>query len=86
MAESGYPGFEAVTNVGFFAPAATPRAVVTRLNGELVRALRSPEVESKMPGLGALVVAGTPEQFTERIRADQANYARWVKEAGVKLD
>ena len=39
-----------------------------------------------MPGLGALVVAGSAEQFGEQIRIDQANYARWVREAGVKLD
>lgn len=86
MAESGFPGFEAVTNIGFFAPAATPRALITRLNSELVRALKSPEIASKMPGLGADVVAGTPEEFTELIRADQEKYAKAVKEAGVKLD
>jgi tripartite-type tricarboxylate transporter receptor subunit TctC len=86
VAESGFAGFEAVTNVGFLAPAATPRAVITRLNAELVRALKSPEIASKMPGLGADVVAGTPEEFTELIRADQAKYAKAVKEAGVKLD
>ena len=86
VAEAGYAGFEAVTRIGFLAPAATPRAVIARLNSELVRALKSPEVEPRMPGLGALVVAGSAEQFTDQIRIDQANYARWVREAGVKLD
>ncbi|MFN0299542.1 MAG: Bug family tripartite tricarboxylate transporter substrate binding protein [Burkholderiales bacterium] len=86
VAESGFPGFLAVTTVGFFAPGGTPAGLITRLNAETVRALRSPEVESKVPSLGANIVAGTAEQFAEQIRADQALYKRLVKEVGVKID
>jgi tripartite-type tricarboxylate transporter receptor subunit TctC len=85
MAEAGY-AVEAVTNIGFFTRMGTPPAVVAKLHAELVRALKSPDVESKMPGLGAVVVAGTPEEFTARIRADQVIYAKLVKEVRVTVD
>lgn len=85
MAEAGFP-IEAVTNIGFFAPAGTPAPVVTRLHAELVRALRSPEVEGKMPDLGAMVVASTGDEFAARIRADQAMYARLTKQVKVTVD
>ena len=85
MAEAGY-AVEAVTNIGFFTRTGTPPTVVARLHAELVRALKSPDVESKMPGLGAVVVAGTPEEFAARIRADQAHYSRLVKEVRVAVD
>jgi len=85
MAEAGFP-VEAVTNIGFFAPAGTPSASVTRLHAELVRALKSPDVEPKMPELGAVVVASTPEEFAARIRADQAIYAKLTREIKVSVD
>jgi tripartite-type tricarboxylate transporter receptor subunit TctC len=85
MAEAGY-AVEAVTNIGFFTRMGTPLAVVAKLHAELVGALKSPDVESKMPGLGAVVVAGTPEEFTARIRADQAIYTKLVQEVRVTVD
>jgi tripartite-type tricarboxylate transporter receptor subunit TctC len=85
MAEAGYP-IEAVTNIGFFSPAGTPAPVVGKLHAELVRALRSPDVEGKMPDLGAVVVASSGEEFAARIRADQALYARLTKQVKVAVD
>jgi tripartite-type tricarboxylate transporter receptor subunit TctC len=85
MAEAGFP-VEAVTNIGFFAPAGTPATSVARLHAELVRALKSPDVESKMPDLGAVVVASTPEEFVARIRADQAIYATLTRQIKVSVD
>jgi tripartite-type tricarboxylate transporter receptor subunit TctC len=85
MAEAGFP-VEAVTNIGFFAPAATPPASIARLHAELVRALKSPDVELKMPDLGAVVVGSTPEEFAARIRADQALYAKLTREIKVTVD
>jgi tripartite-type tricarboxylate transporter receptor subunit TctC len=85
MAEAGYP-LEAVSIIGFFTRTGTPAPVVAKLHAELFKALKSPDVESKMPGLGAVVVAGTPEEFTARIRADQANFAKLVKEVRVTVD
>ena len=86
MAESGYPGVEAVANIGFFAPSATPAASIAKLNAELVRALRHPDVESRMPALGAAVVAGSSEEFSARVRSDQARYAKLVREVRVTVD
>jgi len=86
MREKGFANVDIVTNIGFFAPAATPKPVLARLNAEIVAALRSPEIEPKMPGLGATVVAGTPEQFTERIRTDQAMYAALIRQVDIKVE
>ncbi len=86
VAEAGFAGFEAVFNMGFAAPAATPRAIVERLNTLFVDALKSPEVESKMLGFGVEMVAGTPEQFAEQIRKDQEHFARLVSQTGLKAD
>jgi len=85
MAEAGYP-IEAVTNIGFFAPAGTPAPAIARLQGELVKALKSPEVEGRMPDLGAVVVAGSAEEFAARIRADQALYAKLTRQIKVAVD
>ena len=86
VAEAGYPGFEVGTSMGFAAPAGTPRPVIERLNGEMVKALKSAEVQAKMPALGVEVVANTPEQFAEQIRRDQEHYSRLVKRIGLKVE
>ncbi len=86
IAESGLPGFEVEVSLGFLVPAATPRAVVERLNTEFVKALRAPETASKLAGFGMEVVAGTPEQFGERIRKDQEYYGQLVRQIGLKID
>ncbi|MES2280250.1 MAG: tripartite tricarboxylate transporter substrate binding protein [Pseudomonadota bacterium] len=85
MSEAGYP-VEAVSNIGFLVPAKTPPAVIARLQKELVAALKSPEIEARMPTLGAVVIASTPDEFTARIRSEQTIYAKLVKDTGVKVD
>jgi tripartite-type tricarboxylate transporter receptor subunit TctC len=86
VAEAGYPGFEVGTSMGFAAPAGTPRPAIERLNAEMVKALKSAEVQAKMPALGVEVVANTPEQFAEQIRRDQEHYSRLVKRIGLKVE
>lgn len=86
VAESGLPGFEIGLSMGFVVPAATPRAVIERLNAEFVKALKSPDTESRLVGLGMEVVAGTPEQFAEQLRKDQEHYPRLVRQIGLKID
>jgi tripartite-type tricarboxylate transporter receptor subunit TctC len=86
VTESGYPGLDVQVGLGFVVPAATPQAVVERLNAELVSALRSPEVETRMVGFGVEVVASTPARFGERIRKDQEYYRRLVREIRLKID
>src|SRR3712207_945509 len=56
VAESGLPGFEALQWFGIFAPAGTPKDVIAKLNGEIVRLVRLPDVRERMASLGADVV------------------------------
>jgi len=65
-----YPGFESVAWQGIFAPKGTPDAVVRRLDSELATALRQPEVRTRLESSGAEVVAGSPEELANFVRAD----------------
>jgi tripartite-type tricarboxylate transporter receptor subunit TctC len=84
VAESGLPGFEAATWFGLFAPVATPRDIVVKLNTESVSALNVPEVKDRMAGQGLFVVANTPEQFSAFLKSEIPRWAKVVKDAGVK--
>lgn len=86
VAESGLAGFEVTSSLGFSVASAVPRAVVERLNVEMVRALKSPGMDSKFAALGAEVVAGTPEQFAERLRRSREHYARLIPQIGLKVE
>jgi tripartite-type tricarboxylate transporter receptor subunit TctC len=86
VAESGLPGFEALQWFGIFAPAGTSKDIVTRLNGEIVKTLRLPDVRERLSSLGADVVGNTPEQFAAFQKTDTAKWARIVKLSGAKID
>jgi tripartite-type tricarboxylate transporter receptor subunit TctC len=86
VAESGLPGYEAVAWYGVFAPAGTPAEVVTRLNAEIVRIVRSPEVREVFLKQGAESFATTPDEFTKIVERDIAKWAKVVKASGAKAD
>ncbi len=86
LAESGLPGFEVGSWQGVFAPAGTPPAIVKRLNAEIVKALNLPEVREKLSGLGAEIVADSPEEFSALVKAEVAKWADVVKKSGAKVD
>jgi len=86
VAESGLPGYEAVSWYGVLAPAGTPRDIVTRLNMEIVRALKLPEVRQLMLAQGAEPVSESPEQFAALIKSDIAKWGDVVKKSGAKAD
>ena len=86
VAESGLPGFEALQWFGVLAPSGTAREVVAKLNGDIVKTLRLPDVRERMVGLGAEVVGSSPEQFASFQKADAAKWAKVVKESGAKID
>jgi tripartite-type tricarboxylate transporter receptor subunit TctC len=86
VAESGLPGFEALQWFGIFAPAGTPREIVTKLNGDVVNALRLPDIRERMTALGAEIVGSSPEQFAAFQKADTAKWAKIVKTSGAKID
>ena len=80
------PKFEAVTWFGILAPAATPKPVIAKLNAEINKALKDPEVRKAIEKEGGEVLGGTPEQFAELIRAEISAWAAVVKESGAKID
>jgi len=84
VAESGLPGFEAFTWFGFFAPGATPREVIVKLNADSVSALNMPDVKEKMAAQGLFVTANAPDPFAEFVRKAIQRCAKIVKDAGVK--
>jgi tripartite-type tricarboxylate transporter receptor subunit TctC len=86
VAESGLPGFEALQWFGVFVPAGASRELVTKLNTDIVRALRLPDVRERMTALGAEVVGSTPEQFAAFQKADTAKWAKVVKQSAAKID
>ena len=87
IAESGLPGFDLASIIGVSAPAGTPRPIIDRLYASVSKALKNPEMESRLgQNLGMEVVASTPEQYTERMLTDRAYFARLVKEINLKID
>lgn len=84
VAESGLPGFEAFTWFGCFAPAATPREVVAKLNADAVAALNVAEVKEKMAAQGLFVTANAPDPFNEFVKKEIARWSKIVKDANVK--
>jgi tripartite-type tricarboxylate transporter receptor subunit TctC len=86
MREAGYPELEATNWSGLVVPAATPPAAIARLNAELVRALRSADIQEKFRGHGMSPAPSTPEQFGAFLQSESARYTTVVREAGVKAD
>lgn len=86
IAESGFPGFEASVWYGLVAPAATPRAVVTRLHAEVQKALQTQEVRERMNSVGGEVIPGSTDLFAALIRSERVRYEKLVREANIKPD
>ena len=85
MAESGYPGFEAVPWFGLVAPAGTPQGIIDKLHAETVKTLALPEVRRKFDELGIEPVGNTPAEFAAVIRKEIPEWAKVIKDAGIKL-
>jgi tripartite-type tricarboxylate transporter receptor subunit TctC len=86
VAESGVPGYEVSGWFGLLAPAGTPPAVLKTLQQAVAEAVRQPEVNKQLLGLGAQPVANTPEAFAAVVQADVAKWREVVKKTGIKLD
>lgn len=86
MMEAGVPGYEKVQWFGVLAPAGTPQPIISKLNAEMVRALRLPDVTKRLRDLGSEPVAGTPEQFDALIKSEIKKWARVIKEVGIRVD
>ena len=86
IAESGVPGYEAENWFGMFAPAKTPKQIISRLNEAVVKVVRSPEIQAQFAALGADAIGNSPGEFAAFVRRDMEKYARVVKLSGAKLD
>jgi tripartite-type tricarboxylate transporter receptor subunit TctC len=86
IAESGLPGFVSVTWYALFAPAATPREVIARLNAETVRALAQPDMKAKLLAQGMIAKSSTPEELAAVIKADYERLGKLVKATGIQLN
>ena len=84
--EAGGPDVQMWLWNGVLAPARTPAPIIRRLNAELVKASRSPELIAQMATQGTSPTSNTPEEFERFIREEQARFARIVKESGAKAD
>ena len=86
VAEAGLPDFEVTTWYGVLAPAGTPRNIINRLNGELVKIMHAPELREKLAATGTEPLTSTPEEFSAYIRKEIAKWGDVIRKAGVKAD
>jgi len=84
IAESGVPNYNEGAFHGVVAPAGVPKAIMERLHVEIVKAMKSQEVLSRLTAEGAEVVASSPQEFAAKIRSDVEKWARVIKAAGIK--
>jgi tripartite-type tricarboxylate transporter receptor subunit TctC len=85
MAESGYPGFEAVPWFGLLAPAGTPQDVVDKLHDETVKVMAMPQVRKQFDELGLESVGNTPAEFAAVIKKETPEWAKVIRDADIKL-
>jgi tripartite-type tricarboxylate transporter receptor subunit TctC len=86
MEEAGVPRFDISNWFAYFVPSATPRDVIDRLNGEIVRALKQQDVREKLAAAGADALGTSPEELASFMRAESTKFAELVKLSGAKLD
>ncbi len=81
-----FPGFDVVAYLGFVVPAATPRAVVNKIQTDAVKAVSLPDLRARIAELGNQVVGSTPEEFDAFVAADMKKWAKVIKDAGLPLE
>jgi tripartite-type tricarboxylate transporter receptor subunit TctC len=86
LAESGMPGFEVGAWQGVMVPAATPKAVIDRLNAEINKALQHPDVKAKLAGQGAEPLGSTQAEYAAYVKKEIARWASVVKASGVTIE
>ena len=86
MIESGFPGFVTMTWYGYLAPAGTPKAIISKLNTELVSGLKTADVRERLLAIGLDPSVNAPEEYDEFIRTEVVRWSKVVKDAGIKLE
>jgi tripartite-type tricarboxylate transporter receptor subunit TctC len=86
IAESGVPGYEATGWNGVFAPAGTPRAIIAKLNADIVKVLNMPDVRERLTGMGSNPVGGTPEQFSAYVKQEIARWGKVIRDNKIRTN
>lgn len=86
IAEAGVPGYETTTWHGWLAPAGTPPAIIHKLNVELSKAARSPDVAERLATDGGEPLSGSPERFQQLLVSEIARWRKVVREANIKVE
>jgi tripartite-type tricarboxylate transporter receptor subunit TctC len=86
IASSGLPGYEFVSITAVFAPARTPTEIIGRLNAEMSRVLRTPEVKERLFKAGVEAVGSSPEQLGATVKSEMARMGTLIRKAGISLD
>jgi tripartite-type tricarboxylate transporter receptor subunit TctC len=84
--EAGVAGYEVNAWYSVHAPAGVPKDVIAKVNRDLVRALKQPDIQERLKVLGSEGVGDTPEHFAAFVRSESAKYAKAIREAGVKVE
>jgi len=85
IAESGYPGFEAIQWYGLVVPGATPKSIVARIHKDSVKALENAQVRASMERLGLQQDPSTPEALVVRVKKETAKWSAIIKDAGIRI-
>jgi tripartite-type tricarboxylate transporter receptor subunit TctC len=86
VAEQGFPGFEAIQWIGLLTTAGTPTEIIERLNAEVNRALRDPDLIAKFAQQGISPAGGTPADFQRTIAADLKNWTETARAANIRAE
>lgn len=86
VAEAGLPGYESVGWFGIVAPAATPDAVVNKLNAAIVEALNDPAIQTNIRAIGVEPAPSTPQAFADYIKSETVKWGQVIRNAGIKLE
>ena len=86
IAEAGLTGYELLEYQGIVAPAATPRAIINRLQQEIVKSLSSPDLKERFTTSGAYAIGSTPEELAEHVKREITTWGKVIKAAGIKLE
>jgi tripartite-type tricarboxylate transporter receptor subunit TctC len=86
VAESGVPGYDATGWFGVLVPAATPPAIIERLNAAIIKGTASPDARERLAALGGELAVGTPEQFASHLRSEAAKWGKVIRSIGLKAE
>jgi tripartite-type tricarboxylate transporter receptor subunit TctC len=86
FAESGLPNYDASSWNGISVPTGTPRAIVDKLNAQIVKIMRTPGTFDRLAADGTTPTGSTPEEFTAFIKAEQAKWGKVVREANIRVE